>query len=314
MKKIISILVSIVMIFASVGVVPSVYAAAPKTITLSKTSKTVYIGQKYTLKVKAVTPKKADTEVKWETSDKKIATVNQKGVVTGKKKGTVTITAVSKSNSKIKAKCKVYVKKFKTTNIKHKDKIINGGGFELLHLFDGDERAQQDPHIIKTYSELKALKKRIKKYYYISSYYDKESPYFNSELMEKYLIGDEIIEKLNKYDKKFFKTKALYYNCIDYTSIINGVDIEYSFDCVKVRKKINSKGKLTCTMYVKRTVEDFERHKEGKNDARYVDDSVAYFIELNKKDIKGVQNYKLQHYEAFDLEYIPQYATAAGGN
>ena len=37
-------------------------------------------------------------------------------------------------------------------------------------------------------------------------------------------------------------------------------------------------------------------------------------LSLNKKDIKGVQNYQLQHYEAFDLEYIPQYATAAGGN
>ena len=304
MKKIVSVLVAVVMIFASMGVVPSVYAAAPKAITLSKTSKTVYIGQKYTLKVKAVTPKKADTEVKWKTSDKKIATVNQKGVVVGKKKGIVTITAVSKSNNKIKAKCKVYVKKFKTTNIKYKDKIINGGGLELLHLYHGGARDRQDPHIIKTYSQLKALKKRIKKYYHISSYYDKESLYFNSELMEKYLIGDEIIEKLNKYDKKFFKTKALYYNCIDYTSVIEGVDITYSFDCVKVQKKINSKGKLTCTMYVKRTIEKFEKHKENKNEANYIDDSSAYFIELNKKDIKGVQNYKLQHYEAFDLEYI----------
>ena len=304
MKKIVSVLVAVVMIFASVGVVPSVYAAAPKAITLSKTSKTVYVGQKYTLKVKTVKPKKADTEVKWKTSDKKIATVNQKGVVTGKKKGTVTITAVSKSNNKIKAKCKVYVKKFKTTNIKHKDKIINGGALELLHLFNGDDRAHQDPHIIKTYSELKALKKRIKKYYHIRNYYDENSVFYKKEYYADGMIGDEIIEKLNKYDKKFFKTKALYYNCIDYTSVIEGVDITYSFDCVKVQKKINSKGKLTCTMYVKRTIEKFEKHKENKNDANYIVDSSAYFIELNKKDIKGVQNYKLQHYEAIELEYI----------
>ena len=312
MKKIISVFVSIVLVFAMVGVVPSVYAAAPKAITLSKTSKTVYIGQKYTLKVKAVTPKKADTEVKWKTSDKKIATVNQKGVVTGKKKGTVTITAVSKSNNKIKAKCKVYVKKFKTTNIKYDGKVLS---LDAAYVNQNPE-SNQDPHIIKTYSELKTLKKHIKKTYDIKYFYSavQTNPWYYNEDFAKICSGDEILAELDKYDKNFFKTKALYYNCIDYTSIINGVDIEYSFDCVKVRKKINSKGKLTCTMYVKRTIEKFEKHKENKNDANYIDDSSAYFIELNKKDIKGVQNYQLQHYEAFDLEYIPQYATAAGGN
>ena len=40
----------------------------------------------------------------------------------------------------------------------------------------------------------------------------------------------EYIAQLIKYDKKFFKTKALYYNCIDYTRVIEGVDITYSFD------------------------------------------------------------------------------------
>jgi len=243
MKKFVSMFVAVMMIFTSVAVVPSAYAAAPKAITLSKTSQTVYIGQKYTLKVKAVTPKKADTEVKWKTSDKRIATVSSKGVVTGKKKGTVTITAVSKSNSKIKAKCKVTIKKFKTSNIDYKYSNITGGGLELLDLhFENDNH--QDPHIIKTYSELKALKKRIKKYYYISSYYDEDHPYYNSEMLEKRLIGDNIINKLNKYDKEFFKTKALYYNCIDYTTLTRGKDIEYSYNCVKVRRKSTPKVSL----------------------------------------------------------------------
>lgn len=307
MKKIISVLVAVVLVFVSVGVapVPAVSAAAPKAITLSKTSKTVYVGQKYKLKVKAVTPKKADTAVKWKTSDKKIATVDKNGTITGKKKGTVTITAVSKSNSKIKAKCKVTVKKFKTTNIDFKDKVISGGGLELLHL-NFDSNKHEDPHIIKTYDELKELKKRIKKYYYIRSYYDEDSPFFGSEIKEKNLIGDNIIEKLDKYDKKFFKTKALYYNCIDFTSIIEGEDINYSFDCVKVQKKISSKGKLTCYMYVKRKIKDFKPSKE-LNHTAYVYNSSAYFIELNQKDISGVQDYKLKHYEAIDLEYIDVY-------
>lgn len=306
MKRIVSSLVSLVMIFVSVVVAPA-YAAAPKAITLSKTSKTVYIGQKYTLKVNAVTPKKADTEVKWKTSNKKIATVSQKGVVTGKKKGTVIITAVSKSNSKIKAKCKVTVKKFKTTNIKY-----GGTVFSLDKAYvNGRTDSNQDPHIIKTYSELKALKKQIKKNYDIWCYYyaSQNNPYYQNENFAASCAGDEILEKLDKYDKKFFKTKALYYNCIDFTTLIDGQDVDYSFECKKVKKKLTSKGKLTCFIYVKRKVKKFKKHDESKNEVRYIDDSSAYFIELNKKDIKGVQKYQLKHYEEIELEQIHVYDT-----
>lgn len=307
MKKIVSILVAVVMIFASVAVAPPAYAAAPKAITLSKTSKTVYIGQKYTLRVKAITPKKADTEVKWKTSDKKIATVNKKGVVTGKKKGTVIITVVSKSNSKIKAKCKVTVKKFKTTNIKY-----GGTVFSLDKAYvNGKTESNQDPYIIKTYSELKALKKQIKKSYDIWCYYytSQSNPYYQNEDFAKSCAGDEILKKLDKYDKKFFKTKALYYNCIDFTTLIEGKDIDYSFKCTKVKKKITSNGKLTCIIYVKRKVEKFKKHNETINNVHYIDDSSAYFIELNKKDIKGVQKYQLKHYEEVELEQIHVYGT-----
>lgn len=310
MKKVLSIFVAFVLVFVSVGVSPVVSAAAPKSITLSKTSKTVYVGQKYKLKVKAVTPKKADTDVKWKTSDKKIATVDKNGNITGKKKGTVTITAVSKANSKIKAKCKVTVKKFKTTNIDYKDKVISGGELELYKL-DFDSSKHEDPHIIKTYDELKALKKRIKKHYGISYYYDEDyTLLYGSKNLKKAQIGDNIIEKLDKYDKKFFKTKALYYNCIDFSTIIEGEDIKYSFDCVKVQKKISSKGKLTCYMYVKRNIKDFKPFKEQKvGKTTHVGSSSAYFIELNKKDISGVQDYKLKHYEAIDLEVNELYTT-----
>ena len=287
MKKFVSMFVAVMMIFTSVAVVPSAYAAAPKAITLSKTSQTVYIGQKYTLKVKAVTPKKADTEVKWKTSDKKIATVSSKGVVTGKKKGTVTITAVSKSNSKIKAKCKVTVKKFKTTTISHGGNIKF---FEFGYVFDGDETpTYSDPNIIKTYSQLKTLKKRIEKHY------------------EKGIEGydyrkEKILKELNKYDKKYFKTKALYYNCIQFSYVTDYERYKYSFDCNKVQKKINSKGKLTCIMNVKRKITSV---KKSEYINCYSSNAAVYFIELNKKDIKGVQKYHIKHYEEIELEFKP---------
>ena len=70
-------------------------------IKISKTKYTMNKGEKYTLKIKGT--KKS---VKWSSSNKKIATINSKGKVTAKKKGTVTITA--KVGSK-KYKCKIKV-------------------------------------------------------------------------------------------------------------------------------------------------------------------------------------------------------------
>lgn len=78
---------------------PQQKAAKPK---LSCSKKTIYKGQTKVLKVKNVSGK-----VKWKSSNKKVATVNSYGQVTGKKKGKATITATV--NGK-KLKCAVTVK------------------------------------------------------------------------------------------------------------------------------------------------------------------------------------------------------------
>ncbi|MCM1256412.1 MAG: Ig-like domain-containing protein [Roseburia sp.] len=58
----------------------------------------------------AITPADAKKAgVTWTSSDKKIATVNSKGKVTGKKYGRVTITATAKDGSGVKATCKLTV-------------------------------------------------------------------------------------------------------------------------------------------------------------------------------------------------------------
>ena len=58
-----------------------------------------------------VNPKNANVKsVKWTTSKSKIATVNSKGKVTAKKKGTCFIYATAKDGSKKYAKCKITVK------------------------------------------------------------------------------------------------------------------------------------------------------------------------------------------------------------
>ena len=76
---------------------------AEAAVKISKKSTSVYVGQTVTLKVTGTSAK-----VTWKSSNKKVATVNANGVVTGKKKGTATIRA-KVSNKTLK--CKVTVKK-----------------------------------------------------------------------------------------------------------------------------------------------------------------------------------------------------------
>ena len=78
-----------------------------KKLSLNKKKVTLKVNQKEKLVV-TKNPVTAVTKLKWSTSDKKIATVDQSGKVKAKKKGKVTIT-VKASNGK-KARCKVTVK------------------------------------------------------------------------------------------------------------------------------------------------------------------------------------------------------------
>ena len=104
-KKILcAILISIMTLFVMPTIMPIIetgYTVEAATVKISKTKYTMNKGEKYTLKVSGTKKK-----VKWSTSNKKVATVNSKGKVTAKKKGTATITA--KVGSK-KYKCKITV-------------------------------------------------------------------------------------------------------------------------------------------------------------------------------------------------------------
>ena len=83
----------------------TVYAAA--TVKLSKSSLTLYKGNKGKLKLK-----NAPDKVKWVSNNKKVATVSQAGEVTAKNAGTTNI--VAKCNGQV-YKCKLTVKKLNKT-------------------------------------------------------------------------------------------------------------------------------------------------------------------------------------------------------
>ena len=90
----------------------SAFAAAKKVkkITLSKTKLTMYVGKSKTLKC-TVKPSGASKKVVWKSSKPSVVSVSQKGKLKAKKAGKATITCSSKKYPKIKATCKVTVKK-----------------------------------------------------------------------------------------------------------------------------------------------------------------------------------------------------------
>jgi hypothetical protein len=79
-----------------------------KKVKLSKAKASVRVGKKLKLKV-VIKPKSAKgAKLKWKSSNKRVATVNSKGVVKAKKKGKVRITATAKSGKR--AVCVVRVR------------------------------------------------------------------------------------------------------------------------------------------------------------------------------------------------------------
>ena len=99
----------------------SVSAKTPKVkkIKFSNVSskKTMYRGttKKFTVKI---TPSKAKKrKIQWYSSNKKVATVNSKGVVTAKKNGKAYITARIKSQKSKKVRCRVTVKTKKVSKV-----------------------------------------------------------------------------------------------------------------------------------------------------------------------------------------------------
>ena len=126
MKKTLAFLLAFVMVFTLVGVQMPVLVEAVTKMTLSCTKKTVAVGGMYTLAVQGVTDKKATYA--WTSSDKDVAKVSKKGVVTGVDEGNATIQCkVTLSDKSTKTlSCKVTVKEQKAaTSVKINNAKLN---------------------------------------------------------------------------------------------------------------------------------------------------------------------------------------------
>lgn len=135
MRKIAATMIALAAVIAVAGTsIPAEAAAkAPKKIYLTTTTKTVDIKGKTTVSVKSVKPTDASKSVSFKSSNKKVATVSSKGVVTGKKAGKVKITVTSKKNKKVKATVTIRVKDLKPSSISVNNLSLNVGSQQALN-------------------------------------------------------------------------------------------------------------------------------------------------------------------------------------
>ena len=103
-------------------------------VKLSHSKITIQKGKKYTWLKAVVSPKNTTNKnLTWSSSDKKVASVNSKGVVTAKKEGTVTIKVKTANGKKDSVRVKVVNKKIKASKISmdKKANMKKGGKLKL---------------------------------------------------------------------------------------------------------------------------------------------------------------------------------------
>ena len=114
----------------------TVTAKETASVTLSQTTGTAYIDGTLSLSATVKPDTLSDKTLVWTSADKAIATVSEKGVVTGVKAGTVTITAALKADASVKAECKVTVR---TDPKKDTETVLKDTDGNALYYKDGDE-------------------------------------------------------------------------------------------------------------------------------------------------------------------------------
>lgn len=125
-KKVLAKVLALAIVMMSCMILPSGVADAASKPKLTKTECTILVGKKYDVNVLNKVKK---SSYSWSTSNKKVATVTNKGVIKGIGKGTVTITCKIKTpKSTYKLKCKVTIRKGATAFvINNKIKALNVG-------------------------------------------------------------------------------------------------------------------------------------------------------------------------------------------
>lgn len=176
-------------------------------ITLNKSKLTLRKGKTIGLNA-TIKPKNADNKgLKWESSNKKIATVSQNGVVKGKKYGTVTISVTAKDGSKKKAGCKVSV------------------GYKIDYKLNGGKNHKSNPSAY--YNQIVKLKNPVRADYEFKGWYTNKS--MTKEIS---VIGKGKPKNYTLY-AKWKKVKAPAAPKLTRAKNVSGRNIELTFKKVK---------------------------------------------------------------------------------
>ena len=205
MKKLKSLLISLALALVCVSMVISTDVVEAASVRLNKTSITMYTGQTSTLKVSGTSKK-----VTWSTSNKKVATVSYRGVISAKSSGSATITA--RVNNK-NLKCRITVKKQSTNNKKAALKAyysflksykfttdystrgfnlayINNDSIPELVVFDGDYHAAGG----KVYAYVGGKVKYLRSFYFSRGCSETNYYKWNGSKLSKIMSASEIEE------------------------------------------------------------------------------------------------------------------------
>lgn len=271
--KLVSLVMAISIVLSAAFTVSAKTVVKPKKITLKYSSVNLYVGQNKQLDVKSVSPKNASKSVKWQSSNKSVVTVSSKGKIKAIKNGTATVTAISKYNSKVKAKCKVVVKTYKNTKPKFKNRIIS---------------TELDGVMRNSYYNAQKITSQTKesKTVFIESYEDLKE--YKTFVKKNYLNNSQILKQLNKYGKSYFKTRSLVCNNAAFWDHSNRY--EYSVDYVETKVSVVN-GKITAVINVNKRSLMLPDHEYTTDCSFYYKTT---FVSFDKKDIKKVQSYKVK--------------------
>lgn len=237
--------------------------AQAKSLELSAPAKTMYVKQKMQMKV---TPSSMKKNVRWKSSDNKIASVTANGKVTARKAGKVKIYAISSKNNKKKAVYRLTVKNFKAKTLSANCWVIRDGSRPL-------------PSIGKKYKVFHSQQE-------VSEFLkeDKENGGYVSYYLEK---------KLKSYKKSFFKKKCL---CVIYISTEGSGSTPVIVDSIQLVQKHNGRvnAKLRAGIGI-----------QGDDEVWTCDMATFYAVaEFHKKDAQMIQGYTVEKFEMVKLPTI----------
>ncbi len=106
-------------------------------ITLNKISRNMYVGEKFTVIATILPEDAASKAVTYKSSKPSIATVDAKGKVTAKKRGTTVITVTAKDGSGVVAKCTIRV------------------GYRIVYKLNGGKNNAKNPSAYTSYANVK---------------------------------------------------------------------------------------------------------------------------------------------------------------